>query len=709
MGGVVSSSDESDEAIVARFKSFQEAQPERARKILAKLNEEQSSSPPSQLSEAEGGRHTSRQLTMSLLPPQGREGAYASPASATATATAQSADDEKYFKEQLEPTLRPLVENIVQDRPENIHRYLSQRLLNRNIDLGREATLRIIAVNDVYVLDNFPALNTLIKANSTPNIITVLAGDFVAPSLLSSLDSGYGMVDCMNLCPISHVCFGNHEADIDHQELLERMKQFNGVWLNTNMQDFGRTAPGVEHAQLPEYDIITVANGEHTRKVGLLGVLSNDPALYRPGAFGGALIDDVDAKLAEWYERLTGPEFGCDLVIPITHQYIPEDTRTCASMRDRGPMGSPAFPVMIGGHDHDVFSDEIDGCWVLKAGSDAKHAMIIDISWADERPETRPTISYELQAVTAYRPAPLLSRAVTKHHTLVRALELANLCDLCDMAEELGGPMTSRDMRVRPTTIGTMICSTLRHALHADAVLINAGGIRGDSEYPPEHKYFTFGDLKRELPFESEVVVVQIPGQVIKDMVAFSRKHAPLAKSMFLQLDDACGVADDGVTLVTIHGRPIKPEREYSVGLLFTSLTGMDNIEPLLAWGECNREKVPPEDSGIPVKVLLVKYYSKQIFSRIFELLREDSELAHDDVITKDELVSAMQRLGYESGDGTLLMANHIMDTIDADQNGTIEWSEIQRALGDLESPRTPAATPKSTVPSRGAFEPGDG
>ena len=66
---------------------------------------------------------------------------------------------------------------------------------------------------------------------------------------------------------------------------------------------------------------------------------------------------------------------------------------------------------------------------------------------------------------------------------------------------------------------------------------------------------------------------------------------------------------------------------------------------------------------------------------------------SHDDVITKDELVSAMQRLGYESGDGTLLMANHIMDTIDADQNGTIEWSEIQRALGDLESPRTPAAT----------------
>ena len=34
----------------------------------------------------------------------------------------------------------------------------------------------------------------LLKAHETADLITVLAGDFVAPSLLSSLDSGYGMV-----------------------------------------------------------------------------------------------------------------------------------------------------------------------------------------------------------------------------------------------------------------------------------------------------------------------------------------------------------------------------------------------------------------------------------------------------------------------------------------------------------------------------------
>ena len=49
----------------------------------------------------------------------------------------------------------------------------------------------------------------------------------------------------------------------------------------------------------------------------------------------------------------------------------------------------------------------------------------------------------------------------------------------------------------------------------------------------------------------------------------------------------------------------------------------MDNIVPLLKWAAANPEKVPPEDSGIPAKVLLVKYFSKKIFARIFQLIHE--------------------------------------------------------------------------------------
>ncbi|CAK0845347.1 unnamed protein product, partial [Prorocentrum cordatum] len=82
----------------------------------------------------------------------------------------------------------------------------------------RACRLRIIAVNDVYLLDNLPRLSTLVaqEANGMPrqNVVTTLAGDFLAPSLLSSLDFGSGMVTCLNRVPVDYVCFGNHEQDL---------------------------------------------------------------------------------------------------------------------------------------------------------------------------------------------------------------------------------------------------------------------------------------------------------------------------------------------------------------------------------------------------------------------------------------------------------------------------------------------------------------
>ena len=33
-------------------------------------------------------------------------------------------------------------------------------------------------------------------------------------------------------------------------------------------------------------------DGSNCRKVGMIGVVSNTPELYKPGAFGGAVIED---------------------------------------------------------------------------------------------------------------------------------------------------------------------------------------------------------------------------------------------------------------------------------------------------------------------------------------------------------------------------------------------------------------------------------
>lgn len=47
-------------------------------------------------------------------------------------------------------------------------------------------TLRIFAINDVYILDHYPHMKACIDAHANgDNTIVTLAGDFLAPSLLS--------------------------------------------------------------------------------------------------------------------------------------------------------------------------------------------------------------------------------------------------------------------------------------------------------------------------------------------------------------------------------------------------------------------------------------------------------------------------------------------------------------------------------------------
>jgi hypothetical protein len=41
--------------------------------------------------------------------------------------------------------------------------------------------------------------------------------------------------------------------------------------------------------------------------------------------------------------------------------------------------------------------------------------------------------------------------------------------------------------------------------------------------YEEDKAYFTYNDLKAEIPFDAEMVVLPIPGRVIADTVAFTR------------------------------------------------------------------------------------------------------------------------------------------------------------------------------------------
>ena len=85
------------------------------------------------------------------------------------------------------------------------------------------------------------------------NIIVVMTGDSVAPSKLSSLDKGYGMVDVINrLALIMFALTIMNLSDIPHADLLKRIEESKFVWINSNMPNL----PGTLDT-LPSYAIVS--------------------------------------------------------------------------------------------------------------------------------------------------------------------------------------------------------------------------------------------------------------------------------------------------------------------------------------------------------------------------------------------------------------------------------------------------------------------
>lgn len=524
--------------------------------------------------------------------------------------------------------------------------------------------LRIVQINDVYTLENLPRLATLVRRcredDPADALLAVVAGDFLAPSILSSLDAGRGMVECLNAVGITHVSLGNHEDDVPVAELRERLHELHATCLATNVHGF---VPA-----LPVRDVVEVAaRGGRRVRVGLVGVIMDDPTTYRGVPFGGARVEPPNPAALRVAADLVTRE-GCACVVPLTHQPI-EDDRALA----RTPTDVP-FPVVCGGHEHVPFVEQVGATWLVKAGSDAVRAAIIDLAWPAEAPAAgapdEPVVAVRLEPVAGYAEDAALRALVERHMAKVHALEGATLRTLAP-----GEVLSSVGGRARPTTFATQLCSRLRDALGADACLFNGGGIRASRDYTGR---FTYGDLEAEVPFDNEVVVVRMPGSVVRQAVAASRSHAPDESGAYLQVDDRLVVEEPAHLVTAVAGAPLEEDREYRVAVVRNLLDGMDHIEPLVRFAREHPEKVPPAGSGRDVKIVLVDAYARALWQSLGGFDAVDAN--HDGQVTPSEVATAVARATHT--EPSSVAAGLVMHAIDVKHQGAITRDEVDGLEG---------------------------
>jgi 2',3'-cyclic-nucleotide 2'-phosphodiesterase (5'-nucleotidase family) len=551
----------------------------------------------------------------------------------------------------------------------------------------RGPTLRLVCVNDVYTLENLPRLRTLVKrardTDPADVLLTTLAGDFVGPSVLGSLDGGRGMVDCMNAVPITHVVLGNHEDDVGPDELRARIHDLTATVLSTNVLGFD--------AKMPTAQVVDVgAPGTRRVQVGLVGVVMDDAAVYRRAPFGGATLLPANEAAKSAAAHLVREE-GCACVVPITHQGAAEDRALAVDPR------FPPFPVVVGGHEHTVTVEAIPRAggetWLVKAGSDAVHAVVVDLAWPAEAPPPgepdMPSVTARLVDTAGYDEDPALRARVDGHMRAVRALENATLFTIAmgtrPSPEGAGVPHTPHAGRVhlapgevlssvgarrQQTSLGALLCSLLRDALGADACVMNGGGVRGAKDYPAR---FTYGDLETEVPFENELVVASIPGRVLREAITASRAHAPAESGSFLQVDDGMTVEGPGARLSAVRGAPLDEARDYRVALVRNLFEGMDHIEPLVRLAREEPSRVPEAGSGRDIKLVLVEAFSRALCAQFgsFDQIDED----HDGFLDAAEIADAIARATREPA--SPITVELLMKAFDADHDGRISPEEL--------------------------------
>src|ERR1700712_3627755 len=110
-----------------------------------------------------------------------------------------------------------------------------------------DLSFTILQLNDIYEIaplrgsdeGGLARVATIRKLllRENPNTITVLAGDFVSPSLIGTLSyrdpvtrqnqkiAGKQMVDVLSQMGLDYVIFGNHEFDIKLSDLQQRINE----------------------------------------------------------------------------------------------------------------------------------------------------------------------------------------------------------------------------------------------------------------------------------------------------------------------------------------------------------------------------------------------------------------------------------------------------------------------------------------------------
>jgi 5'-nucleotidase len=416
------------------------------------------------------------------------------------------------------------------------------------------APVTFLQLNDVYAtqptdgqggLARVATLKqSLATAGRTPFL--VMAGDFLSPSVASSVFKGEHMIAALNAAGLDLATLGNHEFDFGDDVLIQRMHEATFQWVISNVVD---TRTGQPIGGAAPFVVRTFG----TLKVGFIGLCLNtqEITVYK---LSHTRITDPLTAAGRYLPVLK--QAGATVIVAVTHLAFADDRALVEQY--------PDIDLVLGGHEHYLITAAERKSLISKSGSDAKVVARIDIS---QRPTGTVERFYELLPITgALADEPKTAAAIALFESrLSTALETVAGRTLTPL------DAISTHLRASETNLGNLVADAIRADAKADIAITNSGSIRGDRVFPA-------GPLTRRTlieihPFDNVICILALPGRVVLDALNYGVSSLPTANGRFPQVSgltmrvDLSAPAGSRVRDVMVNGQPLDPNKTYTVAI----------------------------------------------------------------------------------------------------------------------------------------------
>ena len=397
---------------------------------------------------------------------------------------------------------------------------------------NRSDNIVILYENDVHcVVEGYSKLSAMKKElkETHKHVGVVSGGDYIQGSSLGVISQGEYIVNLMNLVGYDAVTLGNHEFDYR----LERLEELVGM-MDTKPICCNFSEIDADESYFKPYSMVSYGNVD----IAYIGITtpstiaSSSPTQFRdengepiytfnPNTLYDIVQNNIDSAKSA----------GAEYVIALSHIGYADDA-IYGNLEDVETLikNTDGFDVVLDAHSHSVIEEKLiideGGNEVVLSSTGTKFEYIGKLVISNGNFDTQLIKTADYQntdsAVDAY-----LQQIDSEYGELGNRKVAYSEVNL--ITHDADG---NRLVRKAETNLGDLCAEAMRSSVDADIGYVNGGGIRSNINAGD----VKFNDLLAVFPFNNTVVLAQISGQTIKDMLEMSMMKWPSEDGCFPHL-----------------------------------------------------------------------------------------------------------------------------------------------------------------------------